>query len=495
MSDSNRSYSRVIVECEEVEQDEKLSLNRESSNQLYLEQQPDLIIYGQEIEDPNHLCFKDNIISELESEVENLKEQISEAITIINNKPTIMRADPHHKRTLSSISTENKYNNDAEETEFLKKELEEALEINEKQREDYECRISDFSNQLKDIQSVLDDTLNNLAQCRENLEVRETELYRLKKKSEEIDRLNNIQKEEILKMKKAIKKKEKIENDKFLLEEKHKQSSSQINELSMKLKDKDEELLRLKDQHKLRKEQQFNSTLILKNKLNKSREFDVNLSTPATPIHTTKGIYERKLSTKNVVLEDVLNEEFNNDINDYKPSFTQPDIPNRRSLTSFVPHFSNNFFESPVPNTPQTISIKEFNLNQEFNDMLNQEEEFTCLLMDIEENHKFILCTQDSFCLHPQIKDSACKRLNALEHLQNISTCKSSYSNMLYPLQLESMTTLIDYLKKDLEALKVENNLTRMNYENRIIELEERIILQKKQLRKQNSICTTISTK
>lgn len=440
-------------------------------------------------EEESHNCFKDTIISELENELQSMKTRFNESLNLLHNrKSAYIKSDLEgiHMRNSSMISFAG-HNDSKGELEFFKKELEEAIDLIDAMKEDHAKKTAELINQIKDTQYVLEETLNELSAVKETLESKEINSCHFKNKLQESERIVQLQKEEIVNLKKVIKKKELVECDKLLAEEKSKQTSSKLLELSSKLKLKEEELLRLKEKEK--------STVAATPRAKTKR---IVHNPEVMSLGCTKPSVNSRFAFKHkTTLEDLLN--VDEELEDLQNFQTQPNLIVREP---FLPAIKNIFSSPPTDvNRDHTDTSHGNNseLNKEFNEMLNQEDGYLNLMIHSEYKTQIttgpIICKCDSFMIPFQIQDVASKRLSTLEHLQIVSSTKNAYLTSLYPLQTESMNSLIEYLKRDLETLKTENHLLKINYENKIIEMEESYLTKLRGTRSHKSVCTTRSTK
>lgn len=443
-------------------------------------------------QEQSHNCFKDNIIVDLENELAGMKTRFAESINLFNQrKSAYMRIESEgaHMRN-SSVASMNFMGNSYEskgEIDFFKKELEEAIDLIESMKEEHGKKIAELKSQIKDTQLVLEDFLNEMSSIKELLETKEIDISNLKKRIQESDKISEYLKEEVNSLKKVIKKKEMVECDKLLIEEKSRQSSNKIIELSNKLKLKEEELLKIKEKEK-------RVVPITPKSKHKAIHYNVESNTSASTLFKPHKNGPQIQST----LEDLLN--IDEELEDLQALRTQPNFFKRAPTMPLI----KNIFGSPPTDINQkgdaedvTLRSIHNDLNNEFNEMLNQEDDYINLIINTEENikSKSIICIVDSFLIPAQTQYAATKRLSVLEHLQTSSANKSSYISSICPLQIESMNSLIDYLKRDLETLKSENHLLKINYENRMIEIEEMYLTKLRSTRSHKSICTTKSTK
>lgn len=425
----------------------------------------------------SHNCFKDNIIIELENDLACMKVRFTESINLFHNRKSayIRGGETEGNLRNSSVVSVNCIgtNENGKEGEFLKKELEEAEEFIENLKKEHAAIIAELKAHIKNSELVLEDTLNELGAAQDLLELKEIDITQLNKRIKDSDKMMLHLKDEIESLKKAIKKKEMVESDLLLSEEKCRQISVKNVELNGLLKVKEEELLKLKD-----KDKRAHVTPKIKRK---------HFEGPKGDLFELSNKKIKLRSTHKSLLEDLLNVEDEQENNfSYK---TQPKLERYRRLPS-----NNKMFYS-VGNSHNNTEAIAFT-NTDFNEMLDNEDDYINLICNKEvvTSSKYTICVVNSFFIAAQIQYAASRRLTMLGQLQRNSVNQSSYLSAIYPLQLESMNSLIKYLNKDLEDLRSENETLRINYENKILELEENYLM-KLSTTRSKSVCTTRSTK
>lgn len=408
-------------------------------------------------QEESHNCFKDGIIIDLENDLACMKSRFTESINLFQcRKSAYLKGDLEDTNLRNSLIINVNCvdsNVSGNEADFFRKELEATVDLIENLKNAHTKKLMELNAHIKNTEFVLEDTINELGSAQDLLEVRLIEITQLNKRIKESDKLVQHLKDEIEVLKKTIKKKEMVENDLILSEEKSRQISQKLVELSSLLRIKEEELLKLKDKDK----RCPNPKIKHKHSAGTKREI---LESPG------KIVKLNAVSKSKSILEELLIAE-----DEIEDDEAQPKLERIRWLATSNKRI-NHSVEDMQSNT------KDLNMKVEFDEMMNQDDEYTGLLVSREENSfaKNTICEVISFFIVAQIQHAAARRLNTLEQLQRNSINKSSYLSAIYPFQIETMNSLIKYLNKDLEDLKSENEMLRINYENKILDLEDRYL-------------------
>lgn len=487
----------------------------------------------------DHICFKDDIVSDLERDLEIVKLKYSDALKLVRNRASfISAADKSEKNSRLGSFAEPRVDNN--EAEYWKKELEGTLEIIDKMKENNELVEQDFKKQLSENQVIMEDALNDLMQTKQVLELKEVEISKLSNKIGEISSINNILKEEISDLKNQLRKKDLIEYDKILAEEKCKRFTKTIEELEEKIKQNDSE-------NKLRKSKTDNSnlnptsnarhntiarssTVSKKSIINQQYGSNDNIALEIeseTKVRSKRVAFpqltepkKRRKSSENVCTMNLtealldtsmINEKsfFDKDEEEVRDKAinSKEQRKNRSILITGAEKQRKNksiIFTGMPPTIDEKLElIGESIANREFRKITMQgdidqaksvEDEYSNLMKSTnyssQEMHqpifKLHICSSEVLCFLPKVMKNAEKRLSVLKELQSSSNKSraSLYDNSISNAQADSMKLMVDQLQHNLLEIKNENLQKLMEYENRILSLESELLRSKNKLGK-----------
>lgn len=392
-----------------------------------------------------HVCYKDKTIEDLEYEIIGVKNKYTEAMEMLRNPNSI-------GISLYSTTKENGITQlSINELEMMKKELESNMEQIEKLKEDAAFQEEDYKKQIEDNEAVLEDALKELSSVKEMLEIKDVEISRQVFTIRELEAVNSHLKDDLYNLKSTLKKKEKAaELDKSWTEEKINKYKEQIDELERaKI-----EYINLEADPVLKKIK--NKTSMFNNKDESFAEND--------------SVNSRKASATLAELD--VNEASDNETTTLK-------VSQRKSI------LVNNAVKTKKQ---KSIIILE-NKNDKRQSSFTEDLEYLNLLNANSfyekvqpSNLSIHACEQFSYLVKEDCKYK--RKISILQELQSVSAKRDSYISPLAIAGNNCLSKIAEELRVKYDELQNFHKSTCIRYENKILELEDKVLDLKRKYKK-----------